>query len=122
MLDVRWVKTLGGRLHELDIAIFDLIAHDKKSLQAGIDVQPINSHRMVVIEKHCRVLPARIVIQQRVAGCDPVLGITIAGSGCAPAVKVNDTANLRLISLRTAEVVVNGKKVFLRKPVLPFDE
>jgi hypothetical protein len=102
--------------------VFDVVADNEETLQARIDVEPINAHRMVVIEEHRGVLPAWIVIEERVAGRDPVLGIAVAGSRGATPVKVDHAADLRLVRLSTAEVVVDREKVLRRKPVLPFDE
>ena len=51
-----------------------------------------------------------------------MLRVAVAGGGRAAPVEVNDATHLRLVSLSTAEVVVDGKKVLFRKPVLPFDE
>src|SRR5580658_2977296 len=96
-----------------------LVTDNEEPLKPCIDVQSVNSHRVVVVKEQRSILAVWVVAQYRIARCYPLLRIAIACSGSTAAVQMNYASNVGLIRLRSTERVVNGQEVLLRQPVLP---
>ena len=102
--------------------ILDGVADEERPKQAGINVEPVDAHGVVVIPEHRRVLLIGIVVEHRLAGNDPVLRIPVAFRRCLGAVQVSHGAGLRLIAFGPVKPVVNGQEVLLRQFVRPLHE
>src|SRR6202042_3267900 len=89
--------------------VFGFVANDKETLQARVYIEAINPHGVVVIEEQRRCLVVGIVIEQRFAGNDPVLGVSVAGRGGFSAVEMDDAAHLGLVRFGAVECVVDGE-------------
>ncbi len=86
------------------------------------NIQAINSHRVVVIPQHRRVLLVGIVIESRFPRDNPILGIAIAFRRHFRPMKMRHRANFRSVLLGSMETVIDWQKMFLGKFVRPFDQ
>ena len=102
--------------------VFRFVTDEIHALQSGINIQPIDAHRVVVVEEHRRILPVGIVEGSRLARNVPVLGVAVAVRRRLAAMKVNDTADHRQVGFGSMQGMVDGQKVVLRQLIHPFHD
>src|ERR1700683_145383 len=116
-LALRSKETVGNRqrnfifsVRQLE-SVFRVVSHDVHAHQSRENIKAVNTHRVIVIPQHRRVLLVRVVIQGRFPRNNPILGIAVAFGRRFSAVKVYHGANFRLVRASPGKVVVYGKKM-----------
>jgi hypothetical protein len=92
--------------------ILKLVAEKKHAEEAGVGVESIDAHGVVVIPKRGGFLFQRIVTSSALSGRKPVFGVAIVFGGNLRAVEVSDGANIWNIGAATVERVIDGKEMF----------
>src|SRR6185437_14181922 len=87
-----------------------LISYNMQSHETSVDVQPGNSHGVVVIPQQSRVLLVRIIVGARLARDIPFFGISIAFRRRLAAMQMDYASNLRDVSTGTMHRIVNREK------------
>ena len=101
--------------------VFELVSDDGNAEQACINIQAIDAHGVIVIPEHRRVLLVGIVVENGLAGHEPVFGKAVAIGGNARPMQVGDNAHLR-IAFGSVQPIVDGQEMLLREFVSPFHQ
>jgi len=75
-----------------------------------------------VIPEHGGILAVGVVIDRRLAGHVPIVGIAVAGGGDFAAVQMNYGSHFGLVGLRPVNGVVDGQKMFDGELVRPLHQ
>ena len=76
-----------------------LVTNHVQAKEPGIDVQPVDAHRVIVIPEQRRVLLVGIVVGARLPGHIPVFGKSVAFGRRLAAMQMYDATHFRVIGL-----------------------
>ncbi len=102
--------------------VFYRIAHHVQSQHAGIDVQAIDAHGVIVIPEQSGLLPVGIAVGRALPARVPVLRIAVAFRRHFGAVDVDHGTHLGLVRFGAVQGVVNRQKMAFGEFVGPFDQ
>ena len=100
--------------------VFDVIADEKCSQQASIDVEPVDAHGMVVVPEHCCVLLVGVIVESGLPRHEPILRITVTFGRNLGTVQMDRGTDRRLIGFGAVEIVVDGQEMFAGQLIRPF--
>ena len=106
-----------GKLERL----LHFVADHKQAEHAGVGVEAIDAHGVVVIPEHGGILAVGIKIRARLSRDVPILGIAVAFRRRLGAVHVDDAANFGIAGFGAMKRVVDRQKMLGGQFVRPFD-
>jgi hypothetical protein len=98
-----------------------LVAEEEHAEEAGVDVEAIQAHGVVVEPKAGGVLFEGIVASEALAGDEPVIGVAVVFRGDGGTVDVDNGTDVGNVSAAAVEAVVNGQEVLVRELIDPLD-
>ena len=101
--------------------VFDVIADEQHAEEAGVGVEAIEAHGVVVIPERGGVLLERVGADAGLAGDEPVFGVAVVFGGGLGAVKMGGGADVGDVVAAAMEGVVDGKEVLCGEVVDPLD-
>jgi hypothetical protein len=101
--------------------VFDVIAKQEHAEEAGVGVEAIETHGVVVIPECCGVLLKRVGADARVTGGKPVFGVAVVFGGGLGSMEVCGGADVGDAGATAMEGVVDGEEVFRGEVVDPAD-
>ena len=102
--------------------VFEIVANEEQAEHAGIDVQPVDAHGVVVIPKRGSILAVGIEVGPRLSGNVPILRIAVALGRSLGAMDMDHAANFGRVDFGAVQAVVDRQEMFVGQFVGPFDE
>ena len=102
--------------------VFKIVANEKASEHARVNIQPIDAHGVIVIPERRGFLSVGIEVGPRLSWNVPILGISVALRRSLGAVDMDHAANFGLIGFGAVQAVIDRQEMFGGQFVGPFNE
>ena len=102
-------------------SVFVLVADEEHAEEAGVGVDAVDAHRVVVVPEGGGILLQGIVRDFGVAGGEPVFGVAVALGARLGAMDVDDGTDLGDVLAGAVQGVVDGEEVLGGEVVDPVD-
>src|SRR5262249_32898549 len=102
-----------ARVRQLEL-VFNLIPDDEQPAQPGVNIEPVNSHRVVVIPERRGILAVGVEVSRGFAGRIPVLRITVTAGRSPAAMQMDHSAHLRFVAFGAMQSMIDWQKMARR--------
>src|SRR5580704_10622623 len=90
--------------------------------ETGINVKPVNAHRVIVIPEQRRILLIGVIVGTRLTRYIPLFREAVPFRRCFATVQMNNVADFRLVAFRATERVVDRQEMLCRQIIYPLHE